>query len=702
MQFISPISNFYSMFRFVSVVLMISSALFASVKTKIIQSSHKNLVIHVVTNPVTTADLYPSTLLIGLPSLKLPKTQIRYYRKSPNPFPGFNKQNQTDFEWYNLQILQNLPSAVLEIDPKTKDGSFYEIVEIHIQFGPYEYPLRRPTSTEITLSANRILNWQTAKNWLRPEKRSAKKIQSFPPGKWISFELLEDGMKMIMQETLANIIPSISSHDPRAYMLFMSSELGRSRSQSVNLPIADNLVEVSIDIEGESDGSFDIEDRIIFYGRGPSGYELKISDVNWNQNLYFTTNTCWLFLPDDNSIRGKRVKMLPVPEFTSLTLDYGLSFYHAEIDLVNPEGSGLQWVGNSIPASGSQIITAITPNPKSGVDANITIQFMGNSSSETSSANHRMELRHNSSGGIQVGNTLTWTGTGLRNISGTIPGSELNSGNNAFYIQNISDDGNSAPYFDFFDIQYGRLLDDVEAFEFFAPAVGQEVRFTFSEPISSTTRVWDITNPQKASLANVSNLVNLEVILPTDTLARFAVFNINSLTNVENLEYQPNTVMDDLRNQITIAQYIIVGPKSFQTAVHPLLNLRNPSRYANLENIYQEYSAGNRDPMAVRSFLQWTQENWQEPKPICVLLLGDSGYDYRNITGESSIIVPTIQVQAYRSFATDDRFATIYGNIPEIALGRYPARNLDEVEDFVDKIIALESGPEFGPWRQKV
>ena len=149
--------------------------------------------------------------------------------------------------------------------------------------------------------------------------------------------------------------------------------------------------------------------------------------------------------------------------------------------------------------------------------------------------------------------------------------------------------------------------------------------------------------------------------------------------------------MDDLRNQITIAQYIIVGPKSFQTAVQPLLNLRNPSRYANLENIYQEYSAGNRDPMAVRSFLQWTQENWQEPKPICVLLLGDSGYDYRNITGESSIIVPTIQVQAYHSFATDDRFATIYGNIPEIALGRYPARNLDEVEDFVDKILALES-----------
>ena len=690
------------MFRILSVVLMISSALFASVKTKIIQSSQENLVIQVVTNPVTTANLFPSSLLIGLPSLKLPKTQIRHYRKSPNPFPRFNKESETDFEWHNLQILQNLPTAVLEIDPKTEDGNFYEIVEIHLQFDPFEYPSRIPTPTEARLLANRILNWNTAKDWLLPEKRRAKKVQSFPPGKWISFELLEDGMKVIQQETLENIIPSIPGHDPRAYMLFMSAELGRYRSQSVNLPIADNLVEIGIDIEGESDGSFDIEDRIIFYGRGPSGYELKISDVNWNQNLYFTTNTCWLFLPDDNSLRGKRVETASVPESASLTLDYGLSFYHLEIDLINPEVSGLRWVGNSIPASGSQIITAILPNPKSGVDANVTVQFMGHSSSETSSANHIMELRHNSSGGIQVGNTLSWTGTGIRSITGTIPGGELNSGNNAFYIQNNSNDGNSAPYFDFFDIQYGRLLDDVEAYEFFAPATGQKVRFTFAEPISSTTRVWNITNPEKASLATVSNLVNLEVILPTDTLARFAVFNLNSLTNVESLEYQPNTVMDNLRNQTTIAEYIIVGPKSFQTAVQPLLNLRNPSRYANLEDIYREYSAGNRDPMAIRSFLQWTQENWQEPKPFCALLLGDGGYDYRNITGESSIIVPTIQVQAYRSYATDDRLATLYGNIPEIALGRYPAKNVEQVDNFVDKIIALESEPEFGPWRQKV
>ena len=67
--------------------------------------------------------------------------------------------------------------------------------------------------------------------------------------------------------------------------------------------------------------------------------------------------------------------------------------------------------------------------------------------------------------------------------------------------------------------------------------------------------------------------------------------------------------------------------------------------------------------MAIRSFLQWTQEHWMNPKPIHLLLLGDSGYDYRNINGLSSIIVPTVQVQSYISYPSDDRLSTIYGNI---------------------------------------
>ena len=48
----------------------------------------------------------------------------------------------------------------------------------------------------------------------------------------------------------------------------------------------------------------------------------------------------------------------------------------------------------------------------------------------------------------------------------------------------------------------------------------------------------------------------------------------------------------------------------------PLIDLRSPAIYASLEDIYKEFSGGNIDPMAIRTFLQWAQENWISPSPI--------------------------------------------------------------------------------------
>ena len=187
-----------------------------------------------------------------------------------------------------------------------------------------------------------------------------------------------------------------------------------------------------------------------------------------------------------------------------------------------------------------------------------------------------------------------------------------------------------------------------------------------------------------------------------DTMGRFVFFDSNNIPEITGLVLEPNFLLTSLRNTTTQADYIIIGPAEFEPATQSLKELRSPAVYASLETVYNEFSAGNSDPMAIRTFIQWTQENWQTPAPFAALLLGDGGYDYRNITGHSTIVVPTIQVPGTRSYASDDRLATLYGNLPEIALGRFPARNTNEVDDFVEKIVALETNPEFGPWRQTV
>ncbi|SVD58386.1 uncharacterized protein METZ01_LOCUS411240, partial [marine metagenome] len=123
--------------------------------------------------------------------------------------------------------------------------------------------------------------------------------------------------------------------------------------------------------------------------------------------------------------------------------------------------------------------------------------------------------------------------------------------------------------------------------------------------------------------------------------------------------------------------------------------------YVSLNQIYLEFSGGNNDPVAIRHFLQWTQENWAQ-KPTTVLFLGDADFDYRNITGLSNIQVPTIEVGTNYSYATDDRLVAFNGIIPEMATGRFPARSPEEVTAFVEKIISFETNTPPGIWKQRI
>ena len=119
------------------------------------------------------------------------------------------------------------------------------------------------------------------------------------------------------------------------------------------------------------------------------------------------------------------------------------------------------------------------------------------------------------------------------------------------------------------------------------------------------------------------------------------------------------------------------------------------------DSIYDEFSGGNNDPIAIRYFLNWALNNWNTP-PSTVLFMGDADYDYRNITGQSKMIIPTIQVGKLNTHATDDRLVAFNGTIPEMASGRFPARSIVEVKNFCDKIIEFENNLAGGLWRQKV
>ena len=477
--------------------------------------------------------------------------------------------------------------------------------------------------------------------------------------------------------------------------------MGRSRTQNFDQTILDNLLEIPIYISGEDDGVFNSDDKIIFYGRGPSGFDFNQNSLIWNQNLYFNKNSCLLLVPYDNQNRGKRVLQAIQPE-SGVLIDYGIVSEHIEFDLTNLSSSGIEWLDSPISAGTAKPIILQMNNPKFGASFNLATRIKGYSVDNNSIALHQIKILHNNLNGNQIGQTENWTGNTFRTITANDQGFDLIDGVNIFYLLNSTNDQNSLPYLDYFQIEYAKKLNFDETFTFTSPINDQNTRFDFGIQIPDHVSLWDISDPVNISNLeiNESGLCNVQNHI--DRPNRFIIFNKNEISAISNIYLKENQSFNQLRNVNIQAQYVIIGPEEFREESLELLEIRRPSIYASIETIYDEFSAGNPDPMAIRSFIQWTQEYWRSPGPNHVLLLGDGGYDYRNINGNSSIIVPTIQVQASRSYATDDLLASIYGNIPEVALGRYPAKNIQDVSKFIEKVKSIEITPTFGPWRQKV
>ncbi|MEO8230784.1 MAG: C25 family cysteine peptidase, partial [Ignavibacteriota bacterium] len=99
-------------------------------------------------------------------------------------------------------------------------------------------------------------------------------------------------------------------------------------------------------------------------------------------------------------------------------------------------------------------------------------------------------------------------------------------------------------------------------------------------------------------------------------------------------------------------------------------------------------------------------ENWQNPAPQFIVLLGDMSFDYRKINPlNRDNFIPSIpyHVQTYGQAMSDNAIVTVSGNdlSPDISIGRVSCESLEEANLLVDKIInyPADMGKE---WKQNV
>ena len=112
-----------------------------------------------------------------------------------------------------------------------------------------------------------------------------------------------------------------------------------------------------------------------------------------------------------------------------------------------------------------------------------------------------------------------------------------------------------------------------------------------------------------------------------------------------------------------------------------------------MTDVYDEFAYGQKTPFAIRDFLRQAALGWRKP-PRYVLLAGDASFDPRNYLGEGDFdLVPAKLVRtAYMKTDSDDWYVDWDGDgLPELAIGRLPARTADEAGAMVAKVLARDA-----------
>jgi hypothetical protein len=155
---------------------------------------------------------------------------------------------------------------------------------------------------------------------------------------------------------------------------------------------------------------------------------------------------------------------------------------------------------------------------------------------------------------------------------------------------------------------------------------------------------------------------------------------------------QPSSWRDPSR----AGDYLVITRRDLIDSLGPLVAHRKSQgltpAVVDIEDVYDEFSFGNKTPQALKDFISYAKGSWAKP-PRFVVLAGGATYDPKNYTGFGDFdLVPTKLVEtAFNETATDDWFVDVNNDgLPDIPVGRLPVRTPDETAALVSKIVGYD------------
>jgi len=280
----------------------------------------------------------------------------------------------------------------------------------------------------------------------------------------------------------------------------------------------------------------------------------------------------------------------------------------------------------------------------------------------------------------------------------------------------------SKTYLDSYDLEYRRQLKlRGGRLKFAAPDTTATVVFSVANLGGPGPVVWNITDP--------GNPAVMTGVTQDGTVARFQVelaagrrqlFWVADSGEVKRPLFAERRNPAALRTPDHPADFLAIGPRHFVEAAGEYLHFMEgltdlTAETVAIEDVYDNFSWGLVDPLAIRWFLKYAFENWPAPAPQYVLLIGDGHYDLANNkkSGATSYVPPYLAPDETQP--ADENFvyfgaekvltsappdgADLY---PDMIVGRWPVKNTEQVRTIAGKISRYYSSATRGPWRNRI
>ena len=523
-------------------------------------------------------------------------------------------------------------------------------------------------------------------------------------GDWYKFSVSKTGIQKLNKSVLESAGINTNNLNPQHINIY-ANQIPVLPSYNFDYH-PDDLVKNPIFIQGESDGNFDESDYILCFINGPAnetldtGIGFKLSKNNNDSLAYF-------YLEINANSVPKRIQSISnsTSSTTHSVSSFNAAVFH-EVNSVNLLSSGTNWLGERFDVELSHSFELNLP----GVITSQPVKIETRAASKNQIGTSSFTVKVN---GSVVDNLLSFTDSDpyskgkniVKNTTFNTTSSQLN-----FLIEFSRSSPSTIGWLNRITLNYKRNMSlsngQMLCRDLSSVGVGNVSSFLVSNANSSSL-VWDVTNPRNAKrITGALSGSNLSFNQQTDTLRSFAIFNTSQA-------FTP-TFFKKITNQnlhaLAQVDYLIVSHSKFISQAKRLADLhRNRGlsvHVVELQKVYNEFSCGVADPVAIRWFTKMFYDRGTtdpESAPKSLLLFGDGSFDALNVETGNTALIPTYRsvdgendgnsISYISSFTSDDFFGMLddlesmsASDLIDIGIGRFPVNTLEEATNIVNKI----------------